>query len=1171
MATHADTAAQDAQPPSPESAANALHQQASSSSQPRFITANPFRRSSSSFSGGGVLARLTSSSSTRANTSSAEAQASTNAESREPRPSIGRRISSRTSRKSTDATTGANLAELSKPTGKFKSGIKWDSQQTPEPFMEVSDSTAAERELASSIQVHAALASGSTAAAQAHAQNRGLGQPIFQPRSSTSSTSPPSISPTKSASQLPTVSQTISALGNSGIHPEILASTSSSTTQQPSPPPATMDTSIKAVSHQDVVTGTMSGDGATPCVTPPAKSREASQAEQGAEVNMLARAAQLVLEAARQQARVETRKKGKSAPASPKRIGSSLSPITTTNQDNSAVEDNGAQSDQVQHELSRTPSQRARSKSDAGGETQIKRRKSFLRAMSSRARRNKSENSNDSRDGSETPTPAPSSPTIGSGTSSGTATPGRRRRYADTRDLDLLARELAAEAIAEQVPQPPFARASRSGSSSPHRTKAGHGAFNDPRRRSFPSILEDAPLQDDSITPVSTAPNGLKPMTPLHASRSNARARAVEGLSMTGIGAVKPTPGLPADPTNGMVPKEMFLGLGGSPYPSLPPATSRSASLTLDNTDPFGIPLTQENSPFDATMAYANKTHVYHTPNQVAVSRSLSGASTWSASQTSPNNSKRRPVLTMTMNDPQAELQGLTKPPKEGGSKRLTPFGSRASSRAPSPSPSFTNLKQVAATQKQSAEDGSTGVNGQAETDATSSNVDSKELPIVSTDDGGLRPDEASVIVPSRRTSMAPSEVSTHPGLAVPAKSSKMNRLSGLFRSNRSKVQVDTASSVQASSHHASSATSPDMSVYATPSAETPAQSLSPQSAAVSADSDADVSPVAFRAVDLPPTHDASRQSKPSSANASRRSSMALDSVERPTQKKRPIRALLRRLSSFSSKSDKEANNAKANFPDASTMPVVDMDKLQKLSKADDVSKAESSTDSSETRITKAVDSPDERTRKVATVESELAPRIQGLDLSKASPAPVNEEMAKNGFGTRSAYKLGSSTNGDSKAIVDPKQTDTAEVDDKAAALSSTEEDKESSKEDGWERSRPAQILRTDSQTPSSEDSFFLGSGHSTMSRPGSGALMKHGSESAISEELHTPDPSTAHLPQTKVDQVMLEEDALSSTVSSVTVAAAAAAAAKAMSNNEGVNGPVVTAVPSDEVHQVAV
>ncbi|SPO28996.1 uncharacterized protein UTRI_04956_B [Ustilago trichophora] len=1140
MAAQPDTVAQDAQPPSPERGANASHQQASSSSssQPRFITANPFRRSSSSFSGGGVLARLTSSSSTRAQTfSSAEAEASTSAESRETRPSIGRRISSRTSRKSTDATTGANLAELSKPTGKFKSGIKWHSQHTPEPFMEVSDSTAAERQLASSMEVQAALASGSTAAAQAHAQNRGLGQPIFQHQPRTSSTSPPS---TKSASQLPTVSQTISALGNSGIHPEILGSTSPSTMQQPStPPPATTDAISKDVSDQDVVTGTMSGDGATPCMTPPAKSREASQAEQGAEVNMVARAAQLVLEAARQQARVETRKKGKSAPASPKRIGSSLSPITTTNQHNSAVEEDITQSNQPE-------------------KTQIKRRKSFLRAMSSRSRRNKSESSNDSQGGSETPTPAPSSPTIGSGTSSGTATPGRRRRYADTRDLDLLARELAAEAIAEQISQPPFARASRSGSSSPHRTKAGPGALNDPRRRSFPSILEDAPLQDDSISPLSATSNGLKPMTPLHSSRFNARARALEGLSMTGIGAAKPTPGSPADPTNGMVPKEMFLGLGGSPYPSLPPVTSRSASVTLDNTDPFGIPLTQENSPFDATMAYANKTHVYHTPNQVAVSRSLSGASTWSASQTSPNNSKRRPVLTMTMNDPQAELQGLTKPPKQGGSKRLTPFGSRASSRAPSPSPSFTNLKQAAAAQKQFAEDESTGVKDQVQIDATRSNVDSKELPAITADDGGLRQDEASVNVPSRRTSMAPSEVSTHPALAVSAKSSKMNRLSTMFRSNRSKVQVDTVSSVKDPSHHASSTTSPDMSVYATPSAETPAQSLSPQSAAVSAGSDADVSPVAFRAVDLPPTQDTSRRSKPSSANASRRSSMALDSVERPTQKKRPIRALLRRLSSFSSKSEKETNSAKANFPDATTMPVVDMEKLKQLSKA------EGSTDSSETRITNAVESSVEPTQDIATVESELAPRIQGLDLSKASPAPVNEEMAKNGFGTRSAYKLGSS--GDSKAVVEAKQKDTAESEHKAAASSITDEDKESSKEDGWERPRPSQILRADSQTPSSEDSFFLGSGHSTMSRPGSGALMKHGSESAISEELHTPDPSTAHLPQAKVDQIMLEEDALSSTVSSVT-----AAAAKVMANNEEANGPVVTAVPSDEMHQVAV
>ncbi len=213
------------------------------------------------------------------------------------------------------------------------------------------------------------------------------------------------------------------------------------------------------------------------------------------------------------------------------------------------------------------------------------------------------------------------------------------RRYARPRSL---ARELAAEAIAEQVPQPPFARAIAVAAL---RLTASRdlAAFNDPRRRSFPSILEDSPLQDDSITPVHSTTNGLKPMTPLHPARATARARGVDGMSMAGVGSVASH----SDPTKGLVPKEMFLGLGGSPYPSLPPPNAISNGATFDGMDPFGIPLTQESSPFDATMAYANKTSVYHTPNQVAAAARIQS----NASQTSLNG-KRRPVLTMTMNDP---------------------------------------------------------------------------------------------------------------------------------------------------------------------------------------------------------------------------------------------------------------------------------------------------------------------------------------------------------------------------------------------------------------------------------------------------------------------------------------------------------------------------------------
>lgn len=1096
MAGQNDSLALDAQPQPAEFSPS---QNQPSTSQSRY---NPFRRSSGSFSGGGVLARLTSSTSLRGQDSATNNNSSTDSKTQR-RPSIGRRISSR-SRKSTE---GANLAELSKPTGKFKSGIKWDSQQTPEPWMEASDSTAVaaeERELGKELREQAALASGSTAAAQAHANGRGLGTPVFGNTKRTGDATS-SASPKSADSALPTVSQTISAIGSSGIHPEILAGISSSSpnsTQSDSPKTVDADGAAQPSGIIGQEEGsTSAGEGATPSLTPPpAKSREPSQSDQGGltgDNHMVARAAQLVLEAARQQARVETRRKGKSAPASPKRIGASLSPIST----NTAADESSAaqptSTDENTDQLERSSSQRARSKSDAGEETQVKRRKSFLRSMSSRSHRNKSDsNGNASKDGSETPTPSSNSPVAASGTSSGTVTPGgRRRRYQDTRDLDLLARELAAEAIAEQIPQPPFARASRSGSSSPLRSKAGAATYNDPRRRSFPSILEDAPLQDDSITPVSPtmSGNGLKPMTPLHGGRpSNGRARRAD---MAGIGA----PGIPADPTNGMVPKEMFLGLGGSPYPSLPPpsaASMRPSADPLDTVDPFGIPLTQEPSPFDATMAYANKTHVYHTPNQVAVSRSLSGASTWSASQTSPNGSakQRRPVLTMTMNDPQAELQGLTKPPKEA--KKLTPFGSRASSRAPSPSPSFTNLKKEVARQEAERAEGEKAADEAAK------------------EEGLLKAEVESVKPSSSRNSFAPSEASVKPGLAS-VKSSKKNRLSTMFsRSNKSKTQIDTISSIQATSKATSATTSPELSTYATPAAETPA-AMSPQSAAVSAGSDADVSPVAFRSVDLPPTTQDSKARKSSSnggsADASRRSSIApQDSMESKTAapKKRPIRALLRRLSNFSSISSgkseaKEAakqNSARANFPDAATMPAVDMNTIKQL---------EENPDATLEDIKVADEKGDSEIKVVEKVESGLAPRMEGLDLSKASPVPVNEEMAKNGFGTRSAYKISSTSSEEGKVAVETKHETEAVVAEEsttlpptaaAAASSSTEDEVET------------QIVRTDSQTPSSEDSFFLGA---NGSRPGSGTggLMKHGSESAVSEELHTPDPSTAHLP----------------------------------------------------------
>uniref|UniRef100_V5EU93 Uncharacterized protein n=2 Tax=Kalmanozyma brasiliensis (strain GHG001) TaxID=1365824 RepID=V5EU93_KALBG len=932
---------------------------------------------------------------------------------------------------------------------------------------------------------------------------------------------------------------------------------------------------------------TMSGDGATPAMTPPSKSRQASHSEQGtADNHMLARAAQMVLEAARQQARVETRKKGKSAPASPKRSTFNLSPITTTttnssnSNDESAVQAAGADDANDTSELSRTPSQRSRSKSDASEQTQAKQRKGFLRSMSSKARRNRSGASeSSSANASETPTPGASSPTAGSGATSGTVTPGgRRRRYVDTRDLDLLARELAAEAIAEQVPQPPFARPSRSGTSSPHRIKGAGGAFNDPRRRSFPSILEDSPLQDDSITPVPPPSNGLKPMTPLHAPRTNARARAADGRIMPGVGSSVIASASHSDPIHGLVPREMFYGLGGSPYSTLPPPSALSNGTMLEGMDPFGIPMAQDSSPFDATLAYANNASVYHSPAQIAAARNQS-----SVSQASVNG-KRRPVLTMTMNDPEAEMQGLTTPPpKESIGKRLTPFGSRAGSRAgshagsraASPNPSFVDLKEAAAQQQ------TNGDLAGAEPDNTATQA---TVPIVVTDDaadssiadGSLRLEEASVCGTSRRNSIAPSEISTLPGLA-PAKSKKANRFSTMFR-RKSKTQLDTLSTATTPSNDASST----RSLGATAAGETASLVLSPHSAAVSAESDADVSPMAFRTLDLAPTQESGRSSKPASTRASRRSSVALEANDRLADNKKPKRGLFRRLSSFSRKKDSKVE--KLAVPHVSTMPVVDMEKLRQLSEAEDAKaelaanglKEDSTSKASNGDAVVAVDAS-QKAEEHAKADAGLTAALQKMDLSNATPALVNEEMAQNGFGTRSAYKLESDASNDVDAeegrkveqelAVKPANEENTDIHNIQAGHGSQDSTEEKlggnsevieGKEVNWDRTRLGQITRSDSQTPSSEDSFFLSSGPSATSRPGSGALMKHGSESAMSEELYTPDPSTAYLPAIKA-----EEDAA---LTNVTAAAAAATAAKVVTAAlEEKQGPVVTALPADQ------
>lgn len=127
----------------------------------------------------------------------------------------------------------------------------------------------------------------------------------------------------------------------------------------------------------------------------------------------------------------------------------------------------------------------------------------------------------------------------------------------------------------------------------------------------------------------------------------------------------------------------MLLGLGDGPYPTMGRRALDPIDM-LDASDPFGNPL-MHDSPFDASMAYANRTSVFHSPTQVAHQRnrvSSSGAA-------SNGEGGRRPVLSMSMHSPESERDGLT---KRNRSALSSPFSSRASSRVVTPSPSLSHL-----------------------------------------------------------------------------------------------------------------------------------------------------------------------------------------------------------------------------------------------------------------------------------------------------------------------------------------------------------------------------------------------------------------------------------------------------------------------------------------------
>jgi hypothetical protein len=267
----------------------------------------------------------------------------------------------------------------------------------------------------------------------------------------------------------------------------------------------------------------------------------------------------------------------------------------------------------------------------------------------------------------------------------------RRRRYKDTRGLDILASELAAEALLSQSMP----------SSSNGDSMMLPGSFTpEARRASMMSVLGQGTPSNASQASLSPLAAPQPPFAngggygggSASSSRNSSPRLGASDLPRFQSTNSLSVPSSPYATQKAQVkglPTDMLTGLGDGPYPSLPPRRLEDVGAT----DPFGLPMDHGSTPYDISSTYVNRTSVYHTPVQVNAQARSRNVSATSAS-TAPTSAKRA-VLQMSMHNPETELQGLTKPPKSGKS---TPFGggSRAPSRTVTPKTSVSQLRTPA-------------------------------------------------------------------------------------------------------------------------------------------------------------------------------------------------------------------------------------------------------------------------------------------------------------------------------------------------------------------------------------------------------------------------------------------------------------------------------------------
>lgn len=368
----------------------------------------------------------------------------------------------------------------------------------------------------------------------------------------------------------------------------------------------------------------------------------------------------------------------------------------------------------------------------------------------------------------------------------------RRRRYPNTRELDILAAQLAREAAIEQH-MPQLAQSgSQWGSASPSGSRT-------PADRRSPGSLP-------STQSLASMPSAFQPFAQPFARNDSPASSAGPSSPRFNGGAELPGP-------------THFVRAGLTKSPSASPSVTQKANIS--------------GMPGDMLTGLGHGPYPFVAQDPLASSGDQNGSSSVSGDAT-PNHgrrgsapgSKKTSVLSMTMHDPETEMQGLTKMPKSGkGTPRGTPWGSRVPSRAPSravsPRSSNTNLREAAGSPKQQQGQGQQMLNQLPTSGGSHINLagltglrrrsqgsSSEERGKVSVDGSGMSSGATGVVVPT--------PVAEHPASAVQTPA---------VEAQRSVDGPSTASSVVPSGVQTGSTTP-----RAAPSGKQPAPSPSPVS-----------------------------------------------------------------------------------------------------------------------------------------------------------------------------------------------------------------------------------------------------------------------------------------------------------------------------------------------------